>query len=202
MTQRLDHPSRAEVYAAVQRRQPATATEIAAEVCGSEAWRHRTNVRNRLDELARAGAIIGDEGRPVRFADNELRREFGASVLRGPGLPRYPEQLVEVVLGLRAAVNRGSIVAGAAVEIAAEEYGTTRLAEALYHAGVRTSGGVQDLVRRQVREFYDDAAALDENARRVAAGLGRFIETGPDPALDRFASSSDEVSVTEREETR
>lgn len=44
-----------------------TVMEVAGRACGTDAWRQRGNVRNRLYELESIGAAICDENRPQRW---------------------------------------------------------------------------------------------------------------------------------------
>lgn len=59
----------AEVLDAVSYDEARTVSEVArlASVDGREAWRNRSNVRNRLYELEAQGLVICDEERPSRW---------------------------------------------------------------------------------------------------------------------------------------
>lgn len=76
--------------------------------------------------------------------------------------PVYPPELVDVVTGLRAVVNRGSLLAGAAVERLAEHYGTTNLTTILYDRGHHHVAAVEGWARALVVETYP---VLDEPRR-------------------------------------
>lgn len=66
MSARIE-PSSGQVLAAVSYDEALTTSEVASRACGVDAWRHRSNVRNRLRELEARGAVISDENRPVRW---------------------------------------------------------------------------------------------------------------------------------------
>lgn len=62
-----DRLSSGQVLAAVSFDEALTTAEVASGACGVEAWRHRSNVLNRLRELEASGDVISDGNRPVRW---------------------------------------------------------------------------------------------------------------------------------------
>lgn len=55
------------VLAALNHDEALAVSEVAARACVRDAWRHRTNVRNRLYALERQGLAICDDNRPQRW---------------------------------------------------------------------------------------------------------------------------------------
>lgn len=55
------------VLAAVAYDEARTVMEVADVACGTEAWRYRALVRNRLYELEAQGLVICDDERPMRW---------------------------------------------------------------------------------------------------------------------------------------